>query len=88
MEKEFEALHDACITFIKDGGSEDSVRQMFNEYAEEMYCNRSGSRESIIGHREIVAQRVVIGCIHCLSWNQQEQLQNKLYEFAQEWDCC
>ncbi len=83
MGNELETLHDACITFIKDGGNEENVRRLFHDYTEKMRCNH-GNWETIVGHREIVAQRVVICCIHALSWDQQEQLQDKLYEFAKE----
>ncbi len=83
MEKELEILHDACIAFIKDGGGEENVRQLFHEYTDEMRCNH-GTWETIVSHREIVAQRVVICCIRSLSWIEQEQLQSKLYEFAKE----
>ncbi len=83
MEKELEPLHDACISFLQDGGGEEEVRKLFHDYTEEMGCNH-GTWETIVSHREIVAQRVVISCIHALSWEEQEQLQSKLYEFAKE----
>ncbi len=83
MEKELEPLHDACIFFVQDRGSEETVRQLFHDYTEKMRCNH-GTWETIVGHREIVAQRVVISCIHALTWAEQEQLQSKLYEFAKE----
>ncbi len=76
-------LIDACISFIKNGTGKETVRQMFYDYTEEMRCNH-GTWETIVSHREIVAQRVVINCIYALTWEEQEQLQCKLYEFAKE----
>lgn len=79
-------VHDVCLQYIDGVATKEAVKVAFNAYCDVNGAHARGSRESIIGWREIVAGAVVIDCLHALDVEQANNLEAVLKEIAREWN--
>ena len=69
--------------FITTGMGELSLKNAFKEMCDEIITNNDTNTESVIGHRQLLADKIVIDSIRLLSWQDQERLKTHLYKLAE-----
>lgn len=69
--------------FITTGMGELSLKNAFKEMCDEIITNNDTNTESVIGHRQLLADKIVIDSIRLLSWQDQERLKTYLYKLAE-----
>ena len=74
------AAINALISWAKTGTSELTMRESVNEYLEVSGANRPsiGGEETILAHRKIAANRLVIDCMYALSKEELSKLDREL----------
>lgn len=68
--------------FITTGMGEFSLKNAFKEICDEIIANNDTNTESVIGHRQLLADKIIIDSIRFLSWEDQERLKTYLYKLA------
>ena len=69
--------------FITTGMGEFSLKNAFKEICDEVIANNDTNTESVIGHRQLLADKIVIDSIRLLSWQDQERQKTHLYKLAE-----
>ena len=78
------AAINALISWAKTGTSELTMRESVNEYLEVSGANRPsiGGEETILAHRKIAANRLVIDCMYALSKEELSKVDRELEVIA------